>query len=160
MEVWGSGSFRVTITAVCAVLWIQWTSPTWQWYSRRFDTQSDGASLLGTSNDFLAIREVHLNTKHVANVHYTSLQLLFWLWAGWPRGQSSSPGRVKNFLYSTASRPALGSTQPPIQWVLGVLSQGIKRPGREADHSPPASAEAKKMWIYTSTPHTPSWRSA
>jgi hypothetical protein len=51
-------------------------------------------------------------------------------------------GRVKNFLFSTASIPALRSTEPPIQWV----------PGREADHSPPASAEVKKMWLYTSTP--------
>jgi hypothetical protein len=30
---------------------------------------------------------------------------------------------------------------------------------REAHHSLPASVEVKKMWIYTSTPHTPSWRS-
>jgi hypothetical protein len=29
---------------------------------------------------------------------------------------------------------------------------GVKRPGREADHSPTTSAEVKKMWIYTSTP--------
>jgi hypothetical protein len=29
---------------------------------------------------------------------------------------------------------------------------GVKRPGREADHSPPTSAEVKKMWIYTPTP--------
>jgi hypothetical protein len=28
---------------------------------------------------------------------------------------------------------------------------GLKRQGREADHSPPTSAEIKKMWIYTST---------
>jgi hypothetical protein len=28
----------------------------------------------------------------------------------------------------------------------------IKRPGREADHSPSTSAEVKKMWIYTSIP--------
>jgi hypothetical protein len=49
-------------------------------------------------------------------------------------------------------RPALGSTQSPIQWVSRALSQGVKRPGREADHSPPASVENKKMWIYTSTP--------
>jgi hypothetical protein len=28
----------------------------------------------------------------------------------------------------------------------------VKRPGREADHSPPASADVKKMLIYTSTP--------
>jgi hypothetical protein len=29
---------------------------------------------------------------------------------------------------------------------------GVKRRGREADHSPPASTEVKKMWIYTSIP--------
>jgi hypothetical protein len=29
---------------------------------------------------------------------------------------------------------------------------GVKRQGREADHSPPTSAEVKKTWIYTSTP--------
>jgi hypothetical protein len=28
----------------------------------------------------------------------------------------------------------------------------IKQPGREADHSPPSSAEVKNMWIYTSNP--------
>jgi hypothetical protein len=28
---------------------------------------------------------------------------------------SSSPGRVKNFHLSISSRPALGSTQPPIK---------------------------------------------
>jgi hypothetical protein len=27
-------------------------------------------------------------------------------------------------------------------------------------HSPPASADFKKMWIYVSNSHTPSWRSA
>jgi hypothetical protein len=34
----------------------------------------------------------------------------------------------------------------------GVLSPGVKWPGREDDHSPPSSAEFKTMWIYTSTP--------
>jgi hypothetical protein len=33
------------------------------------------------------------------------------------------------------SRTALGPTQPPIQWVSGALSLGVKRPGREADRS-------------------------
>jgi hypothetical protein len=72
--------------------------------------------------------------------------------AGRQRGRSSSLGGVKNFLYSTSSKTALGSTQPPTQWVPGAPSPGVKQPGREADHSPPASAEVKKMWIYTSTP--------
>jgi hypothetical protein len=40
----------------------------------------------------------------------------------------------KNFQFSISSKPALGPTQPPIQWVLGNLSPGVKRPGREADH--------------------------
>jgi hypothetical protein len=42
--------------------------------------------------------------------------------------------------------------QPPVQWVPGALSPRIKRPGREADHLPPASTEVNKIWIYTSTP--------
>jgi hypothetical protein len=46
---------------------------------------------------------------------------------------------------------ALGPTQPPIQWVLGALSLGVKQPGCEADNSPPSSAEGKNTWSYTST---------
>jgi hypothetical protein len=68
------------------------------------------------------------------------------------RYRSSSPSRVKNFFFSKSSRLALGSTQPPIQWVPGALSPVVKRQGREADHSLPTTAEFKKMWIYTSTP--------
>jgi len=44
------------------------------------------------------------------------------------------------FLFSTASRPALEPTHPPIQWVTGAVSLGLMRPRREADHSPPPSA--------------------
>jgi hypothetical protein len=73
------------------------------------------------------------------------------LWAGWPRGRSSNPGRINNIFF-TSSRVALESTQPHIQWVPWTLSTGVKRPGCESDHSPPASAEIKKMGIYTFTP--------
>jgi hypothetical protein len=59
---------------------------------------------------------------------------------------------VGSRIFSKSSRLALRSTQPPVQWVPGALSPGVKRPGREADHSPPTSAEVKKTWIYTSTP--------
>jgi hypothetical protein len=67
-------------------------------------------------------------------------------------GEYSSPGRVKNFLFSTASRPVLGPTQPLFQWVPGALSPGVKQPGRKADYSPPTIAEVKNVWIHTSTP--------
>jgi hypothetical protein len=74
--------------------------------------------------------------------------------------RSSSPGSVKNGLFSRSSRPAVRPTQPPIQWVPGALSPGVKRQGREADHSPPVSAEVNKIWIIHPLPHTPSWRIA
>jgi hypothetical protein len=60
-----------------------------------------------------------------------------WLLAGPQRCRSSSLFRVKNYFFSTASKPALWPIQPPFQWVPETLSQEVKRPGREADHSPP-----------------------
>jgi hypothetical protein len=71
--------------------------------------------------------------------------------AGRP-GFDSRQGKI--FLFSTVSRPALGATQPPIQWVPEV-----KRPRREADHSPPSAAEVKKGRSIPPLQHTPSWRS-
>jgi hypothetical protein len=51
------------------------------------------------------------------------------------------------FLFTTASRTALGPTQPPIQWVPGALSLVVKRPGHEADHSPQSSADVKECVV-------------
>jgi len=42
--------------------------------------------------------------------------------------------------------------QHPIKWTPGALSLTVKRPGREAEHSPPPSAEVKKVRSYTSSP--------
>jgi hypothetical protein len=56
-----------------------------------------------------------------------------------------------------SSRPALGATQPPIQWVPLVLSRcGGKRQGREADHLPPATAKVNKnVNLYFHSPVRP-----
>jgi hypothetical protein len=43
----------------------------------------------------------------------------------------------------------------PASYAMGTgvsFLRGVKRQARESDHSPPASAEVKKMWIYTYTP--------
>jgi hypothetical protein len=50
------------------------------------------------------------------------------------------------------SRPALGPTQPPVQWVPGLF-WGKVRPGRAADHSPTSSTVVMEEWSYTSTHH-------
>jgi len=44
---------------------------------------------------------------------------------------------VRNFPH--LSRPALGPTQPPVQFLPGVF-QGKERPGRDAELLPPSSA--------------------
>jgi hypothetical protein len=62
-------------------------------------------------------------------------------------GRSSSRSSIKNFPLSMSFRPVLVTTQPPIQSIPWAVSPGVKRSGREADHSPPVSAEVKKMWI-------------
>jgi hypothetical protein len=65
------------------------------------------------------------------------------------------------FLFITASRTALGPTQPPSQCVSGAPSLGVKRPGREADDSPPYSSEVKEfVELYIYSLNTPSWRGA
>jgi hypothetical protein len=60
--------------------------------------------------------------------------------------------RCNVFLFSTASRPALGLTQPPIQWVPGASSPGVKRP--EAWSWPVTSIQRRgqEWWSYTCTP--------
>jgi hypothetical protein len=44
-----------------------------------------------------------------------------WAWRFNPRQ------RQEIFPLTSVSRPALGPTQPPVQWVPGFLSQGLKR---------------------------------
>ena len=51
------------------------------------------------------------------------------------------------------SRPALGSTQPPIQWV-----PGIRRPGRGADHPPPSKRRGhERVELYLYSPSASQW---
>jgi hypothetical protein len=47
-----------------------------------------------------------------------------------------------------------GSGVHPASYPIGTRGffPGVKRPGREADHSPPSSAKVKNAWSYTSTP--------
>jgi hypothetical protein len=92
--------------------------------------------------------------KYLKTVARSGLALDYGLDGRW----FESRQKLGIFLFTTVSRPTLGPTQPPIQWIPGALSLGVKRPGREANHSPPSSAEVKNAWSCTST--SPSWRGA
>jgi hypothetical protein len=75
----------------------------------------------------------------------SSVSIVTSLWAGWPGFNAQQWQEF--FHFTTSSRPALGPTQSPIQWVLGALSTGF-----EADHSPPSRAVVKNGGSYISTP--------
>jgi hypothetical protein len=61
------------------------------------------------------------------------------------------------YLFSTASRSALGPPQPPIQWIQKVISTELKSLGREADHSPSSSAEVKIHGAIPPVPYKSLW---
>jgi hypothetical protein len=63
----------------------------------------------------------HLNPVHILTFYIFKIRLR-------PGYRGSIPGRDNRiFPLASVSRPALGSTQPPVQWVPGVLSPGLKR---------------------------------
>jgi hypothetical protein len=77
---------------------------------------------------------------------------------GRPGDRGSIPGRGKrNFSIASVSRQSLGSTQPPVQWVPGVLSPGLKR-GRNGLDDPEievrSPVEAKGFFLYPLCPDT------
>jgi hypothetical protein len=59
------------------------------------------------------------------------------------------------FLFSIASKEALGPNQPPIKWV-----PGLKRQGRKANHPSPYSAQVKNGGAIPPLLRMPSWHSA
>jgi hypothetical protein len=53
------------------------------------------------------------------------------------------PGRNKRFLSSLKSRSALQTTQPPNQRTPRAPSPVVRQPERDADHSPPFTADVR-----------------
>jgi hypothetical protein len=78
-----------------------------------------------------------------------------WLRAERRRVRSMSPDRFKNVPFSTSSTPALGSTQPPIQWV-----RGVKRPGSLREAHLQLVQRSRKYGSIHPLQHTSSWRCA
>jgi hypothetical protein len=60
--------------------------------------------------------------------------------------RGSNPGR-KSFSFPKCPDRLCGPTQPPAQWVPGSYPE-VTRQLREADHSPPHSAEVKNEWSF------------
>jgi hypothetical protein len=74
------------------------------------------------------------------------------------RSRSSNAGSSDRFFCSPLRQDRLWvALSLPYNMCQLLFPFGVKRPGREAGHSPPSSAEVKIVWSYTSTTHTFSW---
>jgi hypothetical protein len=78
---------------------------------------------------------------------------------GWRAGIRFLAGDID---FSLFHRVQTGSETHPICYSMGTgaLSLAVKRQRREADHSPPPSAEVKNGGAILPLPHSFSWRSA
>jgi hypothetical protein len=87
---------------------------------------------------------IHEHHYHERGNHSSSVSIAIRLLAG-DRGLIPSRG------WKFFSSPP----RPPIQSVLGGSSLGVKRLDREADYSPPSSAEVRSAWCYGVIPPLP-----
>jgi hypothetical protein len=77
------------------------------------------------------------HNKHGSTLYEEVGQDSGWLRDGRLRGRSSNLGRVKNVPFSVSFTPSVNLlNHNPNRWV-----QGVKKPGREADQSPPSNAD-------------------
>jgi hypothetical protein len=76
--------------------------------------------------------------------------------------RDSIPGRAKDSSPSTCVQTGSGAHPASCPMGTGSLLLGVKRgQGRDADHSPPSSAEVKnEQELYLFSPQAPSWRVA
>jgi hypothetical protein len=77
-----------------------------------------------------------------------------WLWTSLPGDRGSIPGRGERiFPLASLSRPALGPTQSPVQWIPGVLSPGLRRgQGVTLTTHPHLAPRSRLSRSYTSSP--------
>jgi hypothetical protein len=83
-----------------------------------------------------------------------------WLRAGRLMHLNSSNSTVKNFLFSTSSRPVLGPTHPPTHWISVGLSPRKNGVRIKLTTHLQLVSRSRKYGSTRPLPHTPSWRSA
>jgi hypothetical protein len=108
-------------------------------------------------NQFRIERETRMESVRIERVlgsHILSDCNWLWLRETVKEGVNESNNPIQNPVsISHAAIVHTGFGVHPTSYPTGTGDfLGVKRQGHEADHSPPTSAEVKKIWFYTSTP--------
>jgi hypothetical protein len=111
-----------------------------------------------------SIRSNHLRPHWQSTVREAGTavaQAVQCLTTGWTIGVRSPTGAED---FSSSLCVQTGSVDHPVPCSMGTggpFPGGKARPGRDADHSPPSSAEVKYEWeLYLLSSHVPPWRVA
>jgi hypothetical protein len=114
--------------------------------------RTDGESELTSAPQGLEFAE---NSSKMSSFHWsTSAQSVYRLATGWTTKGVRVRAVVGARVFFSPRRPDRPWTSQSLlsNGYRGLFSRGIKRQRREADHSPPTSAEVRKTWVYTSSP--------
>jgi hypothetical protein len=144
--------YRITFKSIFWPLWVipNWVRPSNAPHFVTLTMQLRDHKQIAMMN--IKLTRGHINILLCIKNWGSSVSIATTLSAGRPRFSFRPAGAVKEFfLFVTASSPAARPNRLQCSWVQGALSPGVKRPGCQADHSPPSSAEVKNAWSYTYT---------
>jgi len=75
----------------------------------------------------------------------SSVSVVTRLWGGKQGKRVTFLARTGVILFSTPFKPVLGSSLPPILWLLNFFYLDVKLPGHKDDHSSPSSTTELRM---------------
>jgi hypothetical protein len=101
------------------------------------------SALTNQENKFSVVRIL----KHSQNLWVFQLTPWFDCWLD-NRGTMVGFLTLARDLFSVAPWSFRGRTQPPVKWLAGAPSLGVKGTGRKVQHSPSPNALVKSTWIY------------
>ena len=105
--------------------------------------------LIGRISFRFCVNEYCLSVTGNGELHF-ALYSLDRLWAGWSEVRITAGAR---YLFCYQKYPdRLWGPSSFLFTEYRSISPGVKRPGREAIHSPPPIAQVKNEWSYTSAP--------
>jgi hypothetical protein len=82
-------------------------------------------------------------------IRFISVVVVTGLLAGELRNRGLIPGTYKRPFSSLKNPKNLWAPPRFLLEILRSFYPGVKRPGHEADHTPPYSSEFKNVWSYT-----------